>query len=579
MAFLRNLLATLVGLTLFTFFGFIFFAGIVSALESDEIPSVKENSILYLNMGGVVVERSIEDPLAEILPNSGPRMIGLTDILKSIKYAKEDAKIKGIYMEHRYLGASYASLKEIRDALIDFQESGKFIYAYGEYVSEGDYYLGSIADSVYLHPNGSLEFNGLSANITFWKGLFDKLEVKPEIFRVGKYKSFVEPFIRKDMSDQNREQYMVLLKGIYEIFLEGIAESRKIAVDDLADMSENLRIQLPIDALENGLIDVTGYEDEVKSKLAQRIGVDEAKDINFISLGSYKKTVGSGKYSNDKIAVIVADGDIVMGGDDNTIVGERFAREIRNARESSSVKAIVLRINSPGGSLVASDLIWREVSLTKGVKPIIASMSGVAASGGYYIAMNADTIVAQPNTITGSIGIFGMMFNLENFLENKLGITHDVVKTGEHSDIYTVTRQLSDHERSIIQRGVDDGYKTFITKAAEGRGVTPEDIDEVGGGRVWTGKQALEAGLVDVLGSYQDAIELAAEAAGLETYRVRYYPQQKQLLEQLMGQMRDEVRSGVWSDAGELGAFADEIKILSGMKGLQARMPADITIQ
>ncbi len=430
----------------------------------------------------------------------------------------------------------------------------------------------------FMHPEGSLEFNGLMANITFFKGLFEKLEVKPEIFRVGSFKSAVEPFLRKDMSPENRLQYTSLLSTIYDIYLTDVAESRDIQKEDLSRYSKELKIQVPEDAHHYGLVDSLGYKDELKSLIASDLELEEASDIEFISHQNYKKSLKK-KYAKDKIAVIYANGSIVMVGDDTQVVGYKLAKEIRKARENKSVKAIVLRINSPGGSLVASDLIWHEVSLTKGVKPIIASMADVAASGGYYIAMACDTIIAQPNTITGSIGIFGMWFNFGQLLENKFGITHDVVKTGDHSDLYTVTRSLTDFERSVIQKGVNKGYQTFISKAAVGRGVTSEAIDEVGSGRVWSGTQALDNGLIDIIGNFDDAVDLAVAMSGVEgDYRVVNYPAQKSMFEKILGSVTNEIKVSNSMNNEVMAPYFKQIKSLQEMKGIQARMAEEFTI-
>jgi len=578
MNFFKNVLASLLGLIIFSFLFFFLLIGIAAAGEGEEMVSVEPSSILYLKLSGVLQERTTENPLKDLFPEVAVSEIGLRDLVSTIQHSKEDERIKGIYLDHQLLSGGFASLKEVRDALIDFKASGKIIYAYGEYLSEGDYYLASAADVFFMHPEGSLEFNGLMANITFFKGLFEKLEVKPEIFRVGAFKSAVEPFLRKDMSSENRLQYTSLLSTIYDIYLTDVAQSRDIQKEDLSRFSKDLLVQVPEDAHQFGLVDSLGYKDELKSLIASDLELEEVSDVYFISYQNYKKSYKD-KYAKDKIAVIHANGSIVMAGDDTQVVGYKLAKEIRKARENKSVKAIVLRINSPGGSLVASDLIWHEVSLTKGVKPIIASMADVAASGGYYIAMACDTIIAQPNTITGSIGIFGMWFNFEQLLENKFGITHDVVKTGDHSDLYTVTRNLTDFERSVIQKGVNKGYQTFITKAAVGRGVTPEAIDAVGSGRVWSGTQALDNGLVDIIGNYDDALAVAVAMSGVDgAYRVVNYPAQKSMFEKILSSVTNEIRVSNPINNEVMAPYLMQIKALQEMKGIQARMTEDFII-
>ena len=581
MAFLRNLLATILGLFIFSFLGILILVGIASS-SAEETVSVKENSVLFLPLGGIVSERTPEDPFEGLFPNQGPTYIGLLDILDVIKNAKADENIKGIYMEHGYISGGFASLKEIRDALVDFKTSGKFIYSYGEYVSEGDFYLGSVADELYLNPQGSLEFNGFSANISFFKGTLEKLEIEPEIFRVGEFKSAIEPFIRKDMSEENKLQINSFLNSAHETFLNDIASTKNIPIEKLREISSEMKVRKVADAVDYGLASKVAYEDEMKSLLKVKLGIEEDADITFISWKRYIKSIKPEEISKNRIAVIVAEGEILMGeGDEGQVGAEKFAREIRSARESSRVKAIVLRINSPGGSLTGSDIIWREIMLTKEKKPIIASMGDYAASGGYYLSMPCDTIVAQPNTITGSIGIFGMLFNMEKFLENKLGITFDVVKTGEYSDIMTVTRSLSDFERQIIQDGVNDGYETFTSKAAEARGMSLEKLKEVAGGRVWTGVQAHELGLVDLLGSFDDAVKIAAAKADLgDDYLISFYPRQKSVFDQLFSEAGKEMEArSLKSNYGMLAPYVKQVKNLQHLEGIQARMPFSMEIK
>lgn len=580
LAFFRSLLATLVGLFLFFLIGFFIMIGIFSAASVEELPSVADESVLSLKLSGILLERSVDDPFADLFPETSVSRVGLLEIVESIKAAQDDPRIEGIYMEPFYLSGGYASLQEIRDALVDFKSSGKFIYAYGEFMSEGDYYLASVADEIYLNSQGNLEFNGLSANVTFYKGLFDKLDIEPEIFRVGSYKSAIEPYIRKDLSEENEYQLSELLENVNDFYLKNVSDSRSIDFDRLKDIQSQMLVQVPEEAEELGLVSDVGYKDQLLSLIVDKLGLDEIDDINFISYRKYHKTISS-DYSKNKVAVIIAEGPIVLAGDESeSIVGSKLAKEIRLARESNSVKAIVLRVNSPGGSITASDLIWHEIELTKKVKPVIASMSTYAASGGYYIAMPCDTIVAQPNTITGSIGIFSMLFNFENFLENKLGITHDVVTTGEYSDLITVTRSMTQQERAIIQKGVNRGYETFISKAAAGRGLTKEKINELGGGRVWTGQQALEFGLIDALGSLEDAVEIAAESAGIsDDYRIRYLPVQKPFIEEFMTRLGSEAQVRMFKpDYGILQPYMDELMVLEQLQGIQARMPMNLEI-
>ena len=582
MTFFKTVLATIIGLFLFGLLSFFLFAGLLASAGGEQAPDVKENSVLYINLNGPVKERIVEDPFNELFDES-PQGIGLLDAIESISAAKDDENIKGIYLEHGYLTGGYGSFEEIRNALIDFKTSGKFIYSYAEFLSEQNYYIASVADEIYFNPQGMIEFNGLSANISFYKGLFDKLEVKPQIFRVGEFKSYVEPYIRKNMSEPNKRQIGSFLNSIYDYYLQNVSASRGMTQEALEKVSDDMLVRNASTALAHGLVTKVAFEDEIKTLMKEQLGVAESKKIIFISLNSYSKASKADKdYSKNKIAVIIADGAIVSGkGDSGSVGSDKFARAIKNARESKRVKAVVIRVNSPGGSALASDVMWREIMLTKEVKPVIASMSNVAASGGYYMAMPCDTIVAQPNTITGSIGIFGMLFNMSGLLENKLGITSDVVNTGEYSDIYTVTRALSDYEMSIFQSQVEEGYETFTSKAAEGRNMSIEALKKVASGRVWTGIQAKENGLVDVLGGFNDAVLLAAQAAGVQDdYATSYYPKLLSPIEEIMSKFMGEQQSKLLRN--EFGILADEVekvKYIQELNGIQARMPFEIEIK
>ncbi len=584
MSFIRAVLATIIGLFIFLAIIVLMFIGAAGVASSSEAPSVSDNSVLYLNLNGVVAERVAEDPFQEILPQDGPQPLGLLSFLEAIAFAKEDTKIKGIYMEHGFIAGGNASLQEMRDAIIDFKSSGKFVYSYGEFMSEADYYLASAADSVFLNPEGSVEFNGFSAGISFFKGTFDKLGIEPQIFRVGEFKSAVEPFIRKDLSEENEMQISSFINSVYDYYVQQVAESRNIDIDQLMKVSDSMLVRLPKDAVTYGLVDKLSYEDEVKDLIRDQLEIGEDDKIKFVSYKKYEKyaEMESAQYSSNRVAVIVASGDIVMGnGTPDNIGAEKFAREIKKARENDRVKAIVLRVNSPGGGLTASDIIWREIMLTKGKKPIIASMSDLAASGGYFISMPCDTIIAQPNTITGSIGIFGMLFNMEEFLEDKLGITNEVVNTGEFSDLFTVTRPLSAYEKSIIQMGVEKGYDTFVTKAAAGRDMSLEDLKAVAGGRVWTGEQALANGLVDALGSFQDAVDIAAAVADIsDDYKVSYYPPKETFLDQVLKKSQEQISLRLLeANFGELAPYIQKVKNLNQYKGIQARMPYELHMQ
>ena len=580
--FLKFVGATIVGMFLFALIGIFILAGIGATFSSSDAPKVEENTILFLNLSRPVAERAgADNPLENLnLPIGGAASkAGLLEIVQSIKAAKDDKKIKGIYINTESVSTGYASLKEIREALLEFKKSNKFIYAYGEYYTEGAYYIASVADKIYLNPVGLTEFNGLYAEVPFIKGVLEKLEVKPEVFRVGEFKSAVEPLLLDQMSEANRLQTKAYLEAIYDVFLEDIALSRKIEKQRLRTISDSMLIRKPQDALDMQLVTNIGYEDEILEILRKELKVDKKEKIKMIGAGSYFKTIES-KYSKNKIAVVFAEGDINSGkSDEDNIGSETIVQELRKLRKDDKVKAIVLRINSPGGSALASDVMWREIMLTKKEKPIIASMSDVAASGGYYMAMACDTIVAQKNTITGSIGIFGVLFNAENLLKNKIGVTTDRVNTGKFADLGNPVRSLSAEERNIIQESIERGYETFTSKAAEGRKMSLEALKKVASGRVWAGSQAKEIGLVDVIGGLDDAIEIAAKKAKLgKDYQTRYYPIQQDFFSKLSGKSKEEalIREKLGEEAFLYYKAAQKVK---QWQGAQARMPFDLVIR
>jgi protease-4 len=578
--FLKFVGATIVGLFLFGLLSIFILAGIGSFFSSSEKPDIKENSVLILNLSKPLAERGTESPFDDLnLPiGGGTSKAGLLEIVQSIKNAKKDKHIKGIYINTQAVSAGYASLKEIRDALLDFKKSNKFIYAYGEYYSEGAYYIASVADKIYLNPNGIIEFNGLYSEVAFIKGVLEKLEVRPEIFRVGEFKSAVEPLILDKMSEANRLQVTSYLNAIYDVYLEDIAASRKIDKSQLRQISDSMLVRKPEDAVRYQLATHLGYEDEILEVLRKELKVDKKEKIKFVSPATYYKSIEE-KYSANKIAVLFAEGDINSGkSSDESIGSETIVSELRKLRKDDKVKAIVLRINSPGGSALASDVMWREIMLTKKEKPVIASMSDVAASGGYYMAMACDTIVAQSNTITGSIGIFGVLFNAENLLKNKIGVTTDRVKTGKFSDLGNPTRPITDQERRIIQDNVERGYETFTTKAAQGRRMSVENLKKIASGRVWAGSQAKENGLVDVIGGLDVAIDIAAKKAKLKEFQPKYYPVQQDFFTKLIDKNSENtlIRQQLGEDAYEYYKALQKIK---NMQGVQARLPFDIVIK
>lgn len=585
--FFKYVFATVVGfvisIVLLMIFCVIIIAALVSSVSNDKKVEVKNNSVLYLNLDQEIKERTPIKRFGNIpFLGTDDKTIGFNDIIKSLRMAKTDDHIKCIYINVSAPNAGKATLKEIRDALIDFKKSNKQILAYSEIYNQDAYYLASVADKVYLNPQGALEFKGFSSELVFFKGALEKLGVEAQIIRVGNYKSAVEPFINDKMSDYNRQQVTAYVGGLYNVFLSGIASSRNIPKDSLFAYADEYRIQQPKDALTYKLVDGLRYKDQILKELKSLSERDPDDKLNTISINDYAEKVSSGNYrANSKIAVIYANGDIVGGeGSDASIGSERISGEIRKARLDTNVKAIVLRINSGGGSALASDVMWREVELSKKVKPVIASFGDVAASGGYYMACAADSIFVQPNTITGSIGVFGIIPNFQNLLNNKLGVTFDGVKTGKYADIMSTNRPLTPGERLIIQTDINHVYDNFISRVAEGRKKSKEYINSIGGGHVWVGTDAVRIGLADRLGNFQDAITAAAKKAHIKEYRVAEYPEKVDPLNKLLSDSKDNVR--VYFAKQELGdnyLIYEQMKNVIKNAGMQARLPYEIRVK
>ena len=554
--------------------------GMIGALSSasKETVNLKDNSVLVLNLNQSVEERVIETPFDKF--NTYNSQIGLNDILASIKNAASDPKIKGIYLNSATVGASPASVKEIHDALLQFKKSGKFIYAYNDVLAQNGYYLASVADKIILNPAGSLDFKGYAFQLMFYKGLIDKLDVDVQILRHGQFKSAVEPYMLDKMSEANREQLTVLSNSLWKVFLDDISASRNIPVDSLNAIADNLLCALPEDALKLNMVDQLGYPGDMEKLLKSKLNVGEDEDINFISIGKYKKSIVNNTKANDKIAVVYAVGEISDGKGDNSrgIYSESFIKEFKKAYKDEDVKAIVLRINSPGGSALASENIWREIENAKNAgKIVVTSMGDYAASGGYYIACNSNYIIAQPNTLTGSIGVFGMVPSFQNFLKNKLGITIDAVKTNQHSDYGTGMRALDETELATLQTSIEQIYSTFTKRVADGRKMTVAQVDSIGQGRVWAGSDAIKIGLVDKLGSFDDAIAKAAELAKISNYSLVYYPKQKDWFTLLFSN-EDEVEAMMKAKLGRLYFTYEGIDRILNQEGVQARIPMEISI-
>ena len=586
--FLSSLLATIVGILVMTIILVLIFVGIIASSTSKEVAEVKENSLLIAKFDAPISDRADDNPFTKLMSGNpyGKDAMGLDQILKDLDKAEKDENIKGIMLNLRGVSAGMATLTEIRDAMLDFKESGKFIYAYADTYSQKSYYLASVADSIFMTPEGGFLFLGMSAEVMFYKKALEKAGVEMQVIRHGSYKGAVEPFLRQDLSKENREQIESYMGAIWNKYLADISETRNIPVDKLNSFVDEIGAIDNENLVDVGLIDGLIYYDEMLSIFKKKLGVDEEDDLEAISLKKYKDAIVKEKkeYSKDKVAVIYAMGAVVDGeAGEGNIGSARIARAIREARRDKSVKAIVFRINSGGGSALASDVIHQEVKLAAEVKPVVASMGNVAASGGYYIAAAADTIIASPNTITGSIGVFGTFPNIQVLLNDKLGITTDVVKTNEHSDIGSIYNPLDPSERAYIQKMIDDTYNTFVSIVAEGRNKSYDEIDAIGGGRVWAGANALELGLIDMYGGLEKSIEVAAEMAGLENYRVKSLPKlddpMTAIMKQLTGGAQVRAERILRKELGDQYAHYKKIQEIKNMHGIQMIMPYEFEVK
>ncbi|MNK37281.1 Protease 4 [compost metagenome] len=585
-SFFKYVLATITGIVISFVVLFIVLMGIIGAIissaSSDQEIVVKSNSVLYLSFDYDITERSEANPLGSLnLPGYSTKNIGLDDILARIKYAATDGNIKGIYLDASHIGVGFASLKEVRDELLAFKKTGKFVVAYNAGYDQKAYYVASIADRVYVNPQGTIDFKGLASSTMFYKDLLDKVGVEMQIVKVGTFKSAVEPYFLNKMSDPNRLQVTSYLGSIYSTFINEIAASRNIAADSLRAIANDYRVRDADDAVKYKLADAKLYKDELLSDLRKRLKISEKDEISFVSLLDYNKKVKD-DVSGSEVAVLYAAGEIVdgEGTGPGQIGGDKFSRELRKLREDDAVKAVVLRVNSPGGSALASDIIWREVILTKKVKPVIVSMGDLAASGGYYISAAADSIFAEPTTITGSIGVFGVIPNFQNLMNNKIGVHYDGVKTGKFADLMTsFDRPLTAEERDIIQREVDKVYGTFTKVVADGRKLPIADVDSIGQGRVWTGAQGVNNKLVDRLGNLDAAIQAAAKKANLSKYKVSQYPEKEDPFTSILNNSKEKVQ--VWvakEQMGEYYRYFDVMKKATAQTGVQARLPYSVEI-
>ena len=586
--FFKYFLASVLGFVVGTIVLFFLFLGIVSllvsSLQSDTEVTVRDKSVVEIRLQYPVKERSSKNPFESFDYDAfeSRQELGLHDILRNIDKARRDERIKGIFLNLSSLSMGIATLDEIRGALSEFRKSGKFIYAYADSYSQGAYYLASVANTVAVNPEGGVELRGLHTELMFFKGALDKLGIEPEVIRHGKFKSAIEPFTLDKMSPENREQISRLLGSVWNTWLGNISADRKLPKEELQAIADQYRSRKAKDALDLRLIDKTAYFDEVTDDLRKQCGLEEKEKVRYVELQKYNKAYvkPEKEFSNRKIAVVYAVGEIRSGqGSDEVIGSERISEAIRKARLDTTVKAIVLRVNSPGGSALASEVIWREALLARKAKPLVVSMGDLAASGGYYISCIADTIVAQANTLTGSIGVFGLLFNTQNMWKDKLGITFDTVRTGRFADIGSLSRPLTAEERAIYQEQVEQIYDVFVGHVAEGRNMSPAAVDSIGQGRIWSGTDAKQIGLVDVIGGLETAKSIAAKMAGLDNYRTVNYPEQKEFLQKLMEDFSADAKAYfAKEELGESYRYYAKLREVLNSQGIQARLPYELFI-
>lgn len=583
MRFLGNVLATIVGLFLFfmiLFFGFILI-GVLAG--GDDVVDVKSNSVIELDLSKIKYDYAGKTNFKDFQWYEDEHN-GLSDVINAIQYAKTDDDIKGISILNNTSNLGIAQTKALRDALEDYKKSGKFVYSYADMYSQKDYYLNSVANTIYINPIGEFDFKGLSTEIMFFKDFQEKSGLKIEVIRHGKYKSAVEPFLENKMSEANKEQTMALLNSVWNSVVTEIAKSRNVPVARLNEIAAGLLARTPQMALNEKLVDKVAYEDVYHSDIKKALKVDADDDYNKVSIEEYADKIATTTKdfsTKDKIAIIYAQGEIMAGEGDVTYIGEgSMRRSLQEARKDKNVKAIVLRIDSPGGSALTSELIWREIELTKKVKPVVVSMGNLAASGGYYIACNASKIYAESNTITGSIGVFGMLPNFTQAF-NKLGINTEQVKTHERANNYSPFVPLDDNTRAFAQESVEKIYSTFVNRVAAGRKMTFAQVDAIGQGRVWSGQDALRIGLVDKIGGMDDALKEAAALAKIKKYRTQDFPEYEKDLEDVLAQfgLAQSKEAMMKEELGEENyMILQRLKRLNQLKGVQAILPYEINI-
>ncbi|HEY4291093.1 MAG TPA: signal peptide peptidase SppA [Puia sp.] len=581
--FFKSFFAALVALIVFSVIAVLVLMGVVGGLLSPGKPEVGAKAVLVVDLGQTFKEQSVDNPLSDLGSDDQYDMPGLYDVVRLLRHAKEDSAIKGIYLKCNNNPNGFASNEELRHALADFKKSGKFIYAYGDMISQKAYYVATVADKIYCNPKGDVEWKGFASQMMFLKGALQKLEIEPQIFYAGKFKSATEPLREDKMTDANRLQLTELLGNFYNRFLNSTAQSRGLDTTTLRKCVNESLIRRAQDALDYKLVDGLKYDDEVKDEIRKRLHVDKRDWLNFVSLGKYAKGVTYKQTGKDKIALIYAEGEVVDGkGEREEIGSETYRWLIRKARFDKDIKAIVLRVNSGGGSSLASENIWRELTLARKEKPVVVSFGDVAASGAYYLSCNADSIFALPGTITGSIGVFAVIPNLQSFFKNKLGVTFDAVKTAPEADMLSIAKPLTPVERLYIQNEIDTIYHDFKGRVADGRKKDIGFIDSIAQGRVWSGTSGLSLGLVDRLGTLQEAIDCAARMAKTSDYRLVESPEPKSFLDRILGGYKKSISmKAMKEEIGEEGYRTYiMLKKVKGMVGnTETRLPFDLDIQ
>ena len=579
--FIKYTMATVVGLVLVSIImGILTFVSMAGMIASEGMSSpIEKKSVLRITLKGSITERAGEENPLSKLGGETTQQIALDQALQALEKAAKNEKIEGIYMEGGILSAYPAEVQELRQALLEFKKSGKWIIAYADTYSRSAYYLCSVADKVYLNPIGMLDWSGLSSNPMFFTGLMKKLGIKMQVFKVGTYKSAVEPYIAEQMSDANREQVSSYQQSIWNNMLKDVAKSRKTTVEALNSLADSLTILSgPEASVKGGLVDKLCYQDEVKKILKNKAKMEEDESLRFVSISDVALSEELNDKVDDEIAVYYAYGEIkedITGGfaQESAITSKQMTKDLQELREDDDVKAVVLRVNSPGGSAYASEQIWREVQLLSKEKPVIVSMGALAASGGYYISCGANKIFAEPTTLTGSIGIFGMIPDATELLTDKLGLSFDVVKTNAHSDFGAMGRPLNESECRLMQAYINQGYELFTGRVAQGRNISQDSVKAVAEGRVWTGEQAMKIGLVDKLGNLNDAIAAAAKAAKIEKYSVGRYPEPAPWFASLLQEKKaDYMDSQMRSALGEFYPAFSLIRDLKNQDAIQARM-------